>query len=64
MTRPLPLPQEASSDWAGLIQGLTLAQVVDSAGAGFSNILTTDFTLWRGVTGLSPAAGLHPGVTV
>ena len=59
MTQPLPLPQEASSAWAGLIQGLTLAQVVGSAGTGFSSILTTDLKVWRGVARPSPAAGFH-----
>ena len=61
MTRPLPLPQETSSAGAGLIQGLTLAQVADSAGAGFSSVLTTDFKVWQGIAGLSPAAGFHAG---
>ena len=61
MTRPLPLSQEASSAEAGLIQGLTLAQVASSAGTGFLSILTTDFKVWQGVTRASLAAGFHTG---
>ena len=49
---------------ASLIQGLTLAHVVDSAGAGFSSVLTTDFKVWQGVVGPSPAAGFHAGVII
>ena len=59
MTRPLPLPQEASSARVGLIQGLTLAQEAGYAGAGFPGVLTTDFKVCWGIARASLAAGLH-----
>ena len=59
MTQPLPLPQEASSAQAGLVQGLILAQEAGSAKAGFPGVFTMDFKVCWGIDRASPAAGLH-----